>query len=158
MKKSIFLYLFLFSFIINVFLVVNDGRILKEKDHQIEKYQGLNDSLTVYKNKYKEASYFSIDENKKAQDFYKEYGYQEVMGKVLNDFTVLNQQPDGNPLLPKSMDGSKSVVYKATVLNHKWMIVAYKNASKDGELLVEYLFNPNEFTTFNVISELTYKQ
>ena len=157
MKKSIFLYLFLFSFIINVFLVVNDGRILEEKDHQIEQFEGLNDSLTVYKNKYKEASYFSIDENTKAQDFYKEYGYQEVMDKVLHDFTVLNRQAEGNPLLPKSMDGSKSVAYKATVLNHKWMILAYKSDSKDGELLVEYQFNPNEFTTFNVISELTYK-
>lgn len=156
MKKSIFLYLFLFSFIINVFLVVNDGRILKEKDHQIEQYKNIKDSLTAYKNKYKEASYFSIDENEKAQNFYKEYGYKTVMDKVLSDFTVLNTQPDGNPLLPQASDGSKSVVYKATVLNHKWIILAYKNAVKDGEMLIEYHFNPNEFTTFNVISEMGY--
>ncbi len=156
MKKSIFLYLFLFSFIINVFLIVNDGRILKDKDHQIEQLKGVEDSLTVYKNKYNEASYFSIDENEKAQKFYDEYGYQAVMDKVLNDFTILNTQPEGNPLLVGLAGEGKPVVYKATVLNHKWMIVAFKNDLKDGEMLVEYEFSPTEFTTFNAISQMTY--
>ncbi len=34
--KRIYLYLFIFSLIINIFLIVNDGRILKAKDQHIE--------------------------------------------------------------------------------------------------------------------------
>jgi len=34
--KRIYLYLFIFSLIINIFLIVNDSKILKAKDQHIE--------------------------------------------------------------------------------------------------------------------------
>lgn len=47
--KRIYLYLFLFSLIINIFLYVNDTNILKEKDQHIEhlekKLKKVEDSL-----------------------------------------------------------------------------------------------------------------
>lgn len=49
--KRIYLYLFIFSLIINIFLIVNDGRILKAKDQHIEslekKLKRSQDSLKV---------------------------------------------------------------------------------------------------------------
>ena len=77
MKKNIFLFLFLFSFIINVFLIVNDGRILEQKDKKIEQLRTNKDSLTLYKNLYKEVSYFTIDENEKAQNYFEDFGYDD---------------------------------------------------------------------------------
>lgn len=156
MKKNIFLFLFLFSFIINVFLIVNDGRILEQKDKKIEQLRTNKDSLTLYKNLYKEVSYFTIDENEKAQNYFEDFGYEDVMDKVHGDLTILNTQPGGNPLLPQSTDGSNTIVYKATVLNHKWIILAYKNDANDGEMLVEYTFDPNGFTTFNTLAKIGY--
>lgn len=156
MKKSLFLYLFVFSFIINIFLLVNDGKVLKGKTQEIEQLKKDTDSLTMYRNMYREASYFSIDENLEAQKKFKDYDVQEVMKKVQNDLTVLNTQPHGNPILPQATDGSKSIIYKVTVLNHKWIIAAYKNDSESGELLIEYTFNPDDFTTFNVITHTVY--
>ena len=156
MKKSLFLYLFVFSLIINIFLLVNDGKVLKSKTAEIEQLKKDTDSLTLYRNMYREASYFSIDENKEAQKAFKEYNYEDVMKKVLQDITILNTQEGGNPLLPKAADGSKSIIYKMTVLNHKWLIAAYKNDSESGELLIEYTFNPNEFTNFNVLTHTIY--
>lgn len=53
--KRIYLYLFIFSLIINIFLIVNDGRILKAKDQHIEslekRLKRSQDSLKVTKEK-----------------------------------------------------------------------------------------------------------
>ncbi len=51
--KRIYLYLFIFSLIINVFLIVNDTKMLEAKDQHIEvlekKLKRSEDSLTAIK-------------------------------------------------------------------------------------------------------------
>lgn len=51
--KRIYLYLFVFSLIINVFLIVNDTKVLESKDQHIEvlekKLKRTEDSLTAVK-------------------------------------------------------------------------------------------------------------
>lgn len=51
--KRIYLYLFIFSLIINIFLIVNDSKILKAKDQHIEslekRLKRSQDSLKVIK-------------------------------------------------------------------------------------------------------------
>lgn len=158
--KNVFLYLFVFSLLINVFLYVNDSKILKSQETELTqtktKTTQLKDSLKLYKNMYDEASYFSIDENENAQKTFKEYKYDEAMQKVLHDLTILNTQEGGNPLLPVASDGSKTIVHKASVLNHKWIILDYYNDTYTGEMLVEYTFDPNKFTEFKTISNTVY--
>ncbi|MDN3706729.1 hypothetical protein QW060_20485 [Myroides ceti] len=158
--KNVFLYLFVFSLLINVFLYVNDSKILKSQETELAqtktKTTQLKDSLKLYKNMYDEASYFSIDENENAQKTFKEYKYDEAMQKVLHDLTILNTQEGGNPLLPVASDGSKTIVHKASVLNHKWIILDYYNDTYTGEMLVEYTFDPNKFTEFKTISNTVY--
>jgi len=158
--KNVFLYLFVFSLLINVFLYVNDSKILKSQETELAqtktKTTQLKDSLKLYKNMYDEASYFSIDENEDAQKTFKEYKYDEAMQKVLHDLTILNTQEGGNPLLPVASDGSKTIVHKASVLNHKWIILDYYNDTYTGEMLVEYTFDPNKFTEFKTISNTVY--
>jgi len=155
--RQLFLYLFIFSLVINVFQYVNDSKILKAQEQELLEAKVASDSLKIYKNMYKEANYFSIEENKNAQAMFKEYDYQEVMKKVLADFTSLNTQEGGNPLLPVATDGSKTVVRKASVLNNKWMILFYQNESEIGEMIIEYNFNPSEFTEFKVLSNTIFE-
>lgn len=154
--RQLFLYLFIFSLLINVFQYVNDSKILEAKDKEIEKSKNLKDSLKIYKSKLNEANYFSIEDNKNAQKMFGELNHEDVINKVISDFTSLNTQEDGNPLLPISVDGSKTKIRKAHVLNHKWIILDYYNDSEVGELLLEYTFEPNEFTNFNVLTNTTY--
>lgn len=154
--KQFFLYLFIFSLLINIFQYVNDSKILESKDHELEKALVMKDSLAIYKNMFKEANYFSIDENKNAQDKFGEYNYEDVMNKVLLDLAALNTQEEGNPLLPASNDGSKTVIRKANVINHKWIVLDFANDSEVGEMLLEYNFDPNSATTFKVISNTIY--
>ncbi len=53
--KRIYLYLFIFSLIINVFLIVNDTKVLEAKDQHIEllekKLKRTEDSLATIKKK-----------------------------------------------------------------------------------------------------------
>lgn len=154
--KQLFLYLFIFSFLINIFQYVNDSKILEAKETEISTYKNLNDSLKIYKNMFKEANYFSIDENKNAQKKFNEYHYEDVMKKVLNDLTILNTQENGNPLLPVNTTGSKFIIRKANVLNHKWIILEFMNDNQIGEMLVEYEFNPSEMTKFTVLDSTTF--
>jgi len=155
--RQLYLYLFLFSLLINVFQYVNDSNVLKAKDEIIEKSKTYKDSLKIYKNMLKEANYFSIDENKNAQKMFGEYLYEDVMDKVLTDLTALNTQEGGNPLLPIATDGSKTIIKKANVLNHEWIILFYENDSEIGEMLLKYNFNPNEITKFEVISNTNFE-
>lgn len=154
--KQVFLYLFVFSLLINVFQYVNDTKILDAKETELEKYAQLKDSVIIYKNMFKEANYFSIDENKNAQAKFGDFNYEDVMNKVLLDLTALNTQEGGNPLLPKATDGSKTVIRKANVLNHKWIIIDYSNDSEVGEMILEYYFDPNQTTTFNAVTNVDY--
>lgn len=154
--RQLFLYLFLFSFAINIFQYVSDAKILDAKDKELELSKNLHDSLKIYRNMYKESSYFSIDENDNAKSKFGAYKYEDVMNKVLTDLTALNTQEGGNPLLPVATDGSKTLIKKASVLNHKWIILDYYNDSIVGEMILEYTFNPNEITTFNVLTNTIY--
>lgn len=51
--KQIFLYLFVFSFVINIFQYVSDSRILKQKEHEVEvlqkKIQKQEDTIQMLK-------------------------------------------------------------------------------------------------------------
>lgn len=53
--KRIYLYLFIFSLIINIFLIVNDTKMLKAKDQHIEnlekRLKRSQDSLKIIKKK-----------------------------------------------------------------------------------------------------------
>lgn len=155
MKTRIILYLLVFSAIINVYLIVNDGKVLKTQTEEITQLKKNQDSLVMYRNMYKEASFFSINENKNAQKYF-DQDYKLVMDKVLQDLSALNTQEKGNPLLPVAVSGKKTVIYKATVLNHQWIIAAYKNDYSSGEVLIQYLYDDAGETTFKVIKQLEY--
>lgn len=155
--RQVYLYLFIFSLLINVFQYVNDSKFLESKDEEIAKGKIAKDSLKIYKNLLEEANYFSIEGNKNAQQMFGEYHYEDVMQKVFTDLTALNTQEGGNPLLPVSTDGSKTVIRKANVLNNKWMILFYENDSEIGEMLLEYNFDSTTPTQFKVLTKTVFE-
>ena len=116
----------------------------------------LKDSLDLYKKMFDEAAYFSIDKNENAQKAFAPQNVENVMAKVIQDFTALNTQEGGNPLLPPAADGTPSKVNKVSVINHKWLILDYYNDGYTGELLIRYEYNPGETTTFKVIDSVVY--
>lgn len=146
--KHFFCVFFVFSVL---FISCNKSQVSREDSDQIT----IKDSLELYKKLYAEAAYFSIDQNENAQNEFSPNQVENVMSKVVQDFAALNQQEDGNPLLPQNL-GSTSKVNRMSVINHKWLIVDFYSDSFVGEVLIRYDFVPNEITEFTVIDTVIY--
>lgn len=116
----------------------------------------VKDSLEVYKKLYDEAAYFSIDKNENAQKQFAPQEVDAVMAKVVQDFTTLNQQEGGNPLLPVDTNGNSTKVNKMSVLNHKWLIIDFFGEGIVGELVIKYEYNPDATTEFTVLDTAIY--
>lgn len=157
MKKNILLLLLVFSFSVIVFLLVNDNKMLKAKETEIQFFKNRADSLVYYKNKYKEISFFTLEENTQAQQEFLPQDYKQVLDKVMQEFTALNTFDGGNPILLNLGINSNPIVYKLSVLNHRWMIAGYKSETESGEILIEYKIKTSGQTHFDVLYHLKYK-
>lgn len=115
----------------------------------------LKDSLSVFKKLYEESAYFSIDKNENAQRKFEPETTDKVMQKVIQDFTELNIQEGGNPLIPQEFS-STAKINKVSVINHQWMILDFYSDNNVGELLIKYNYNPESTTTFTVIDSVVY--
>jgi len=115
----------------------------------------LKDSLSVFKKLYEESAYFSIDKNENAQRKFEPEATDKVMQKVIQDFTELNQQEGGNPLIPQEFSNTAKI-NKVSVINHQWMILDFYSDNNVGELLIKYNYNPDSVTTFTVIDSVVY--
>lgn len=116
----------------------------------------VKDSLQLYKKMYDEAAYFSIDKNENAQKKFAPQEVEIVMAKVVQDFTTLNQQEGGNPLLPIDNTGNKTKVNKMSVINHQWLIIDFYGEGIVGELLIKYEYNTDATTEFKVLDTVIY--
>ena len=116
----------------------------------------VKDSLQLYKKMYDEAAYFSIDKNENAQKKFAPQEVEIVMAKVVQDFTTLNQQEGGNPLLPIDNTGNKTKVNKMSVINHQWLIIDFYAEGIVGELLIKYEYNTDATTEFKVLDTVLY--
>ena len=116
----------------------------------------VKDSLQLYKKMYDEAAYFSIDKNENAQKKFAPQEVEIVMAKVVQDFTTLNQQEGGNPLLPVDNTGNKTKVNKMSVINHQWIIIDFYGEGVVGELLIKYEYNTEANTEFKVLDTVIY--
>ncbi|WKW45804.1 hydrolase [Myroides sp. JBRI-B21084] len=116
----------------------------------------VKDSLEIYKKLYDEAAYFSIDKNENAQKQFAPQPLEEVMTKVVQDFSNLNQLTGGNPLLPVDKNGQTAKVNKLSVINHQWIIIDFYGEGILGELLIKYNYTNNSTTTFKVIDTVIY--
>ena len=116
----------------------------------------VKDSLEMYKKLYDEAAYFSIDKNENAQKQFAPQEVENVMTKVVQDFSVLNQQENGNPLLPVDSNGNPTKVNKMSVINHKWLIIDFFGEGVVGELIIKYDYSPDKTTEFTVLDTAIY--
>lgn len=116
----------------------------------------IKDSLEIYKKLYDEAAYFSIDKNENAQKQFAPQSLEVVMSKVVQDFSALNKQEGGNPLLPLDASGKPTKVNKMSVINHKWLIIDFFGEGVVGELIIKYSYSPDTTTQFTVLDTVLY--
>ena len=116
----------------------------------------VKDSLELYKKLYDEAAYFSIDKNENAQKQFAPQKIEDVMAKVVQDFSALIKQEENSSLLPVDANGNPVKVNKMSVINHKWLIIDFYGEGTVGETLIKYNYKPDSVTEFQLLDTVLY--
>lgn len=170
MKKSILLYLLIFSVLTNLFTYMYFTK--KNKSETESETVVLNDSLSFYKNDYNNLynNYldlypFTLQGNDKAQDYFenpktgKYFPYDKLNPFVISKLIEFNDLPEGNPYTGQiKMGEQKFIINKALLLNHRWIIANYSNGELWGDVLLKYFINEDETVTFELMQSWLYSK
>lgn len=159
--KNVVLYALVFSLLFNVFQFVNSTKILESKDQEVVKVKNhlktARDSVSQLAN----ANYFALESDEDAQEyFYKSnLDYQKVAYKVKEDLIALNQNKNGNKLVPyEPIDDKPFIVNTSKILNHRWLIAEFSNGDLWGQILVKYFVSADKPTEFETIVTVLYER
>ena len=166
MKKSILLLLFVLSFLFTVFTYMFLSKQVKyEQDRYKKTTTKLRDSISLVKTKLADASYFSLENNENAQNYFeagnteKTIQYEKLIPVVTEKLLDLNANPKGNPYTGQDQIGAnKFIINKVKILNHRWIIADFSDGEYWGEVLLKYFVNDDESISFEVNQTLLYQK
>lgn len=159
--KNIFMYLFIFSLLFNIFQYVNSNKILDAKENEVISVKTALTATEKKMDSIQNSNYFDISKDEDAQEYYykRNLDYLKVMQKVNEDLLELNTKPNGNPLIPyEPIDGKKFLINRTKVLNHRWIISEFSNGELWGQILVKYFFNDDKPTDFETVETVLYEK
>jgi len=168
MKKSLLLYLFILSVLMNVFTYAYFTRKNAAESGaptSAAEMKKIKDSLNVMYNDVIDARYFSLDANQNAQNYIvdnnldKIIPYDKFQTEVIDQLMAYNDKPDGNPYTgqPKLGD-NKFIINKAKLLNHRWIIADYSDGKYWGDVLIKYFINPDKTVSFETMQTFLYTE
>jgi len=162
MKKNLFLYLFIFSLLINVFTYMfftGKQKFETERAAAMEaKVKTAKDSLKAEKEKLASENYFSLENNTNAKEYYAGKDVDAIAIKVRDAIYKQNVNPAGNPLVGyPAMDGKPFTIAKIKILNHKWVIADFYNGLRWGEVLLKYFPEENGTISFERVDTALYE-
>lgn len=159
--KNVILYGFVFSLLFNLFQFVNSTKILNGKDKEVQKVKAQlktsRDSVMQFSN----ANYFALESDEDAQEYFfsNNLDYQKVAVKVKEDLIVLNENKNGNLLVPyEPIDGKPFIINTSKILNHRWLIAEFSNGDLWGQILVKYFVSADKPTDFETVETVLYER
>jgi hypothetical protein len=167
MKSKIYLYLFLFTALIALYLFVSSGTLVKDNEAKLEalhtKNEKLNDSISSLNIdlrdlnlKMLEMEYFSLNNNDDAFAYYEHLNIDNTAGYIADKLLESNERKGSNPLVPyEGMEGDFKI-NKIKVLNHKWIIADFSDGKYWGDLLLKYELKDDLSVDFTVVDHLLY--
>ena len=159
--KNVILYALIFSLLFNIFQYVNSTKILEAKEQDVSKTK---ERLKIARDSVANltmANYFALESDEDAQEyFYKnELDYQKVSLKVKEDLLVLNENKNGNKLVPyEPIDGKPFLVNTSKILNHRWVVAEFSNGDLWGQILIKYFVAEGKPTDFETIETVLYER
>ena len=159
--KNVILYALIFSLLFNVFQYINSTKILEAKDKEVVKVKDRlkisRDSVATLAN----ANYFALESDQDAQEYFYSNGldYQKIAIKVKEDLITLNENKNGNKLVPyEPIDGKPFLINTSKVLNHRWIIAEFSNGDFWGQILVKYFVSEGKTTQFETVETVLYEK
>lgn len=159
MKRTIFLYLFLFAALWIVFQYVHNSKYSANAEKRITKLQtkvAKKDSLLlVAQEKMTNTLGFTLEGNVNAQEYFEksEKSVQEIIVQV-SDAVIEKNTASGSDLISYKGDERPFLVNSVQVLNHRWIIADFTDGDTWGELLIRYFINEDGSLDFEVVDEL----
>jgi len=164
MKSRVFMYLFIFSALAFIFQYVNSKNILDKYEKDIKKFKATIETqektITNLEDQNFELNYFNIDRNDNALDYFVAQGYDT--DKLINAITeglyeMNNYEGDNHPIVPfVSMTGSKLIINKIRIVNHKWILANFTDGVYWGEIFVKYDIDENNNLKYNLVEYFLY--
>jgi hypothetical protein len=140
---------------------VNSTKILEGKETEVQKVKTQlktsRDSLMQLSN----SNYFALESDEDAQEYFfsNNLDYQKVALKVKEDLIVLNENKNGNQLVPyEPIDGKSFIVNTSKILNHRWLIAEFSNGDLWGQILVKYFVSADRPTEFETVETVLYER
>lgn len=167
MKKQLFLYLFLLTALLLLFLFVNTKREMKMYEDKIEKLRVFNtdqdkkyqDTIADLRIEAMELGKFSLQEDAYAiEHLYKEgIDYKELIPHIQDQLISLNTQEGGNPLVPyAAMHGDRIMLNSIKMLNHKWVVADFTDGKYWGQIIVACTYNEDKTISFETKDSFLY--
>ena len=160
MKSRIFLYLFVFSALVALYLGISGNRTVKSYEKKLEsseeKMVKLADSLQESRLEVLDMQYFSLVNNDDALAYYDHLGIEDPARYIADKLLETNEQQGDNPLVPYEGMENNFKINKIKLLNHKWIIADFSDGKYWGELLINYELKDDLSVDFVLTDHLLY--
>lgn len=164
MKSKILMYLFIFSVLLILFQYVSSKNIMDKYETDIvkvkNKVEEREKTIKTLQDQNFELNYFNIEGNEDALTYFEAQGYdtEELIPLVIDGLYNMNDyEGEDHPIVPYvSTTGSKLLINKVRVINHRWMIANFTDGLFWGEILVKYTIDENNNLKYELIDHLLY--
>ena len=163
MKHSLLLYLFILALVFNIFTYAYYSKQVQFQSTQIEKLtKKLKKKELEFNSKLKDANYFSLENNQKAQNYFTSNPDQKnyittLIPSLKEALLKFNENPNGNPYTSQKKLGlNKFTINKIKVINHRWIIADFSDGKNYGEVLLKYFVKENNNFTFEINQSLMF--
>ena len=158
--KRIYLYLFIFSVLLNVFTYMYFTKKAKsESDREHKKEQKSADKQVVIDSlemKIFEMSHYTLKGNGLSQDYVEKYFEGYSLEKIRDSILELNHKKGGNSLVGFDSPEDIFVISRMEFLNHRWILADFDNSELGGQLLIRYYLNEDGTFEFETLDSAFY--
>ncbi len=169
MRRTIFMYLFLFLILFVIFQYMNEKKIFEKQLTKIESQRGkikrlesnlkkATDSVEVLSDIVTDLNYFTLQGNENAMSYFESLGFEaDDIEKLVAEYIYEENLTSGDhPIIPfEGINGSMKI-NKIRFLNHKWIIADFTDGRYWGEMVIEYYITTNKKIELTSVASLLY--
>lgn len=160
MKRSIYLYLFIFTALIALFIYISSSNQLDHEAESIARLEqqaaALQDSVRDAKLQVLDMQYFSLENNDDALVYYDHLNLKDPARYISDKLLETNEQKGDNPLIPYEGMENYFKINKIKVLNHRWIVADFSDGKFWGELIIRYELKDDLSVDFTLLDHLLY--
>ncbi|REE25636.1 hypothetical protein DFQ09_102227 [Winogradskyella pacifica] len=158
------MYLFIFSLLLLVFQYVNSKNIIEKYEADIVKVKAKvsekEAAIKTLEEQNFELSYFSIDRNEDAYNYFEALGYdtEQLIPAIVEGLYNMNDyEGEDHPMVPYvSTTDSKLLINKVRVMNHKWIVANFTDGALWGEIFLTYSIDENNDLKYKLVEYFLY--